>query len=119
VPGSSDEQQTPHFFPVPSVMIVGLSLVGQALVLEVFGSMLVLRVGHVAAACERMVKTRPLVVVCETPPKESELEVLRTTVLDISARLVILSEHHGREARVEALLAAKRDAIATRNEYQM
>ncbi len=54
---------TPIFQPVPSLMLVGLEADLAEECTRAFPELLVLRVGHSAAAVERMLVTRPLVVV--------------------------------------------------------
>src|SRR5579863_5358206 len=111
-----DEQLTPHFYVLPAAMLVGVSRDLEVEVTAALSPLKILRVGHVAGACERMVATRPLVVVLEARPKDSELEALRATVLDISAQIVILSEYADPERRRAELIAARRAATQMRGE---
>ncbi len=66
----------------------------------------VLQVRHAHAACERMLATRPLVVIVgeELPPKE--LEDVRAVARDIGAQVVLLAEHPEAEERRGAVQAA-------------
>jgi hypothetical protein len=77
---------TPIFQPVPSVMFVGTDAsLGDALAQATYLS--VLRVKHAAAAIERMVVTRPLVVVADEGISPADAAALVQCANDISAEV--------------------------------
>lgn len=108
-------QPTPQFFPVPCAMLVGVDDQDAEAVLAALAPLKILKVGHVPAACERMLATWPLVVVLGSRPKDSELEALRATALDISAQVVLLPDFPDPARRQMELLAAKRAAAQMRD----
>ena len=74
----------------------------------------ILKVAHVPAACDRMVKTWPLVVVLGARPREAEFDAIRATALDISAQVVVLTNHPDPARLRLELTAAKRAATLMR-----
>jgi hypothetical protein len=79
---------TPLFQPVPSIMLVGLDTELAAACEHAFPSLLVLRVGHGAAAVERMLVTRPLVVVVGENLARSEVALVTECARDIQAEVL-------------------------------
>jgi hypothetical protein len=79
---------TPIFQPVPSLMFVGEvgSLADECE--RQMPHLSVLRVKHAAAAVERMVVTRPLVVVVEDAVPEAELDEVIACAHDVTAEVV-------------------------------
>jgi hypothetical protein len=113
---SSSTHVTPLAFRAPSAMLVAVATDAVDDVTSALSPLKVLKVAHVPAACERMIANWPLVVVLGSRPKESELEAIRATALDVSAQLVILSDHpNAARLRLE-LAAAKRAAVQMRDE---
>lgn len=106
---------TPLFFPAASIMLVGCEADLAADLARAFPALLVLNVAHASAAVERMLVTRPLVVVVSddlTRSKEDRLviecardiraEVLRLAIvpraeLHPSIRASILVAERSRE----------------------
>jgi hypothetical protein len=82
---------------------------------EMLAALKVLKVAHVRAACERMLATRPLVVVVGKRPKRDELEALRATALDISAQVVVLENVADPTKRRLEVAAALRAAETLRD----
>jgi hypothetical protein len=87
---------TPIFQPVPSLMFVGLEGDVADECAKAFPGMLILRVGHAAAAVERMLVTRPLVVVVGEIAS-SETYLVEENARDIQAEVVHASRVPRRE----------------------
>jgi hypothetical protein len=79
---------TPLFQPVPSIMLVGLDAELAAECERVLPSVLVLRVGHGAAAVERMLVTRPLVVVLGEAVGRTDSALVSECAHDIQAEVL-------------------------------
>jgi hypothetical protein len=97
---------TPNFQPVPSVMFVGADdefALECALALPDLSH---LRVGHAAGAVERMLVTRPLVVVVDESVTGSGLEQVIDCARDIRAEILRVSS-----ALRENLAAMLRSAV--------
>ena len=97
-------------------MLVGVPAEASDEVASALAPLKVLKVAHVPAACERMIANWPLVVVLGSRPREAELEAIRATALDISAQVVILSDHPDAARLRLELAAATRAAIQMRDE---
>jgi hypothetical protein len=83
---------TPLFYPAASIMLVGCEPDLAAACLSAFPELLVLSVAHAPAAVERMLVTRPLVVVVSddlTRSKEDRLVI--ECARDIRAEVVRLA----------------------------
>jgi hypothetical protein len=107
---------TPLATRAPCAMLVNVPSDALDDVVTVLQPLLILKVAHVPAACERMVATWPLVVVLGSQPKESEFEAIRATALDISAQIVIVSNFPDRARLRLELAAAKKAATEMRTE---
>jgi hypothetical protein len=107
---------TPLATRTPCAMLVSVPADVVDDVVAVLSPLNVLKVGHVPAACERMVATWPLVVVLGARPKDAEFEAIRAMALDISAQIVIVSDHPDRARLRLELAAAKRAATEMRDE---
>jgi hypothetical protein len=79
---------TPIFQPVPSLMLVGLASELADECARAFPALLVLRVGHSAAAVERMMVTRPLVVLLGTELPRGDAEFVAQCARDIQAEVL-------------------------------
>ena len=84
-------------------------------IVAVLSPLMSLKVAHVPAACERMVATWPLVIVLGGRPTDAELASVRATALDISAQVVVVSDHPDRARLCLELAAAKRAATQMRD----
>ena len=83
---------TPLFYPAASIMLVGCEPDLAADCLRAFPELLVLNVAHAAAAVERMLVTRPLVVVVsEDLARSKEDRLVIECARDIRAEVVPLS----------------------------
>jgi hypothetical protein len=112
--GLVTEAKTPLFLPVPSAMLVGVSADAQASLGPMLGSLAVLKVGHIAGACERMLATWPLVLIVGGRNKEADLQTLRATALDISADVIVLADYPDPAKLHEAILAGVKKASRLR-----
>ncbi|HEX4446438.1 MAG TPA: hypothetical protein VH044_06875 [Polyangiaceae bacterium] len=79
---------TPIFQPVPSLMLVGVAGDVADGCARAFPALLVLRVGHTAAAVERMMVTRPLVVVLGAELPRGDVEFVVQCARDIQAEVL-------------------------------
>jgi hypothetical protein len=111
-PASSEipiSPMTPIFQPVPSLMLVGVDGDLADECSRAFPEFLVLRVGHAAAAVERMLVTRPLVVVLGDVAPAEDAELVVACARDICAEVLPASTlpAEGRVAfiRASALMA--------------
>jgi hypothetical protein len=103
---------TPIFQPVPSLMLVGVAPELADDCARAFPAVRALRVGHSAAAVERMLVTRPLVVVLGDELHASEVELVKDCARDIQAEVLRASsvDRSDLAASVrEALLLAERN----------
>jgi hypothetical protein len=107
---------TPLATRAPCAMLVNVPAELVDDIAAVLAPLMILKVAHVPAACERMVATWPLAVVLGTRPKEAEFEAIRATALDISAQIVIVSDHPDPARLRLELAAAKRAATEMREE---
>ena len=110
-----DDIQTGKFRPPH----VALSVRCAAAVIEKCSAILgipVLKVGHASAACERMVTTRPLVVIAGLGLSRDDLAALRARSLDTGAQLVVLQEIKDEAQLPVHLQSAKRAALISRGE---
>lgn len=105
---------TPIFQPVPSLMFVGEEddLADQCA--AAMPQLQLLRVKHAAGAVERMVVTRPLVVVVDEAVSEANVALVVECAKDIRAEVirasVALRATLGEEVRSAALLAESKRA---------
>jgi hypothetical protein len=76
----------------------------------------ILRVGHASAACERMLTTRPLVVIAGTGIMSADMTALKNRALDTGAQLVLLEECKEEEALTAHLKKALRSALIARGD---
>lgn len=76
----------------------------------------VLKAGHASAACERMLTTRPLVVIVGKGLSSDEMTALRGRALDTGAQLVALDEVRQDGQLAVHLRSALRAALITRGE---
>jgi hypothetical protein len=95
-------------------MLVAVPPGVQAELARAFASLMLLKVGHIAGACERMLATWPLVLIVGGRPKESELTVLRATATDISAEVLVLADFPDARTRDAAVAQAVRKASQLR-----
>ena len=103
---------TPIFQPVPSVMFVGSDEELARECAEALPALPLLRVAHAAGAVERMLVTRPLVVVIDASIKDTTVAPVIDCAADIRAEVIReSSEVRGRLA--EAVRAAA--LVAERN----
>jgi hypothetical protein len=109
-------QVTPLASRAPCAMVVSVPAEALDDVVAVLSPLTVLKVAHVPAACERMVATWPLVVVLGGRPKDTELEAIRATALDISAQVVLMTDYPDRSRFRLELAAAKRAATEIRDQ---
>jgi hypothetical protein len=79
---------TPIFQPVPSLMLVGLAAETADECARAFPGLLVLKVGHSAAAVERMTVTRPLVVVVGHEVPGPDADLVAQCAQDIQAQVL-------------------------------
>src|SRR5580693_5441369 len=79
---------TPIFQPVPSLMLVGIEAEVADECGRAFPSMLLLRVGHAAAAIERMLVTRPLVVLLGSALPRPDADAVAEIARDIRAEVI-------------------------------
>jgi hypothetical protein len=96
---------TPIFQPVPSLMFVGEdgSLADECE--AKLPHLSVLRVKHAAAAVERMVVTRPLVVIVDETVRDSDASEVIACAHDVAAEVVRMSTEPA-AAAVERIRAA-------------
>jgi hypothetical protein len=99
---------TPIFQPVPSVMLVAVDPQLADDCATAFPAIRTLRVGHSAAAVERMLVTRPLVVLLGSDLVGSEIALVVDCARDIQAEVL-------RTANIDRsdLAAAVQEAILT------
>lgn len=110
-----DDVQTARFRPPRVALGVGCA---QDLV-EKCSTLLgipVLKVGHANAACERMLTTRPLVVIAGKGLSTDDMTALRGRALDTGAQLVALDEVRDDGQLAMSLKSALRAALITRGE---
>jgi hypothetical protein len=112
---ASSSHITPLLFRAPSAMLVNVPADLADEVAAGLAPLKILRVAHVAAACERMVANWPLVVVLGPRAKPAELEAIRATALDVSAQLVVLVDSPRLERLRLELAAATRAAVQMRD----
>jgi hypothetical protein len=109
---------TPLFSPAPSLMVVGPDGDLLAACTEAVAGLQVLRVVHAAAAVERMLVTRPLVVVLDESLSKSDVEQVVECARDIRAEVVVATKERGptlaQRLRSAALAAEQRREIAAR-----
>jgi hypothetical protein len=104
---------TPLFFPAASIMLVGCEADLAADLARVFPHLLVLNVAHASAAVERMLVTRPLVVIVSVEITRSiEDKIVVECARDIRCEVVRISSV-GREEFEASIRAAL--LIAERN----
>lgn len=108
---------TSPFTPIPSAMLIGVSPDQAAECTATLAPLVMNRVAHVLAACERMVTLRPLVVVLGSEQSDSDMTRLREIADTISAQVVVLSERLDAARRKLELTAALRAAQTTRKSY--
>jgi hypothetical protein len=113
----SSSHVTPLLFRTPSAMLVNVPAERSDDVAAALAPLKVLKVAHVPAACERMIANWPLVVVLGSRPKDAELEAIRATALDISAQVVIMTDHPDAARLRMEFAAATRAAIQMRDEF--
>jgi hypothetical protein len=70
----------------------------------------VMRVAHIRAACERMLVTRPMIVVFSEALAPDEQKLLHERIEDIMAEAVVLPEIIDRDALKQRLFVALREA---------
>ena len=107
--------QTRKFDVAPCVMLVALAdgeaeLCATALKSLASKPLAVTRVAHIRAACERMLVTRPLIVVFSEAASDADKRMLKERAEDISAEIVALPPAIDIEALRESLFAAVREA---------
>ena len=100
--------------PVPSAMLVAVPPEVASELTGVLGSLIVLKVGHIAAACERMLATWPLILIVGGRQKASGSATLRATAVDIKAEVVMLDAFAQRALRDQAIATAIAVASASR-----
>lgn len=83
---------TPIFQPVPSLMLVGLESGVADECVRAFPSLRVLRVSHSAAAIERMLVTRPLVVLLGPELPRGDAAAVAEIARDIRAEVLRAEE---------------------------
>lgn len=89
-----DEIDTPLMQPVSAVLLVGLGEVLAQQCVVATAPIACLRVGHVAAALERMLVVRPLLVVVDAQT-EDDLAELRERARDVGSVVVEVSVTDG------------------------
>ena len=108
--------QTRKFDVTPCVMLVGLADGEAELCATALKSLArskplaVMRVAHIRAACERMLVTRPLIVVFSEVAPDADKCMLTERSEDISAEVVALPPAINLDALRESLFAAVREA---------
>lgn len=103
---------TPIFTPAACVMFVGSDPAIRDLCAKGLPGLHLLRVGHAAAAVERMLVTRPLAIVVDESLHMTDLERVVECARDIRAEVVHSSKRAGSElvtAVQSAVLAAERN----------
>jgi hypothetical protein len=104
---------TPLFYPAASIMLVGCEVDLAADLARTFPELLVLNVAHASAAVERMLITRPLVVIVSVEITRSiEDKIVVECTRDIRAEVVRLSSCAPEELHASiraALLVAERN----------
>jgi hypothetical protein len=98
--------ETPLFTAPPAIMFIGADADLADECAKANPVVPVLRVGHAAAGVERMLVTRPLVVVVDDSVPPDEIARVVECARDIRASLV-----HASSATSEGLAAAVRDGI--------
>lgn len=114
-PHHTPMQVTPLATRAPCAMLVAVPADAEGDVASVLSPLMLRKVGHVPAACARMVATWPLVVVLGSRPEEAHFEAIRATALDISAQVVIVADYPDPARLRLELAAAKRAAIQMRD----
>jgi hypothetical protein len=114
-PHHTPMQVTPLASRTPCAMLVSVPAEVAEDIVEALSPLPVLKVAHVPGACERMVSTWPLVVVLGGRLTEAELAAVRATALDISAQVVVLSDHPDPAGLRLEIAAAKRAATTSRD----
>jgi len=112
--GNSNHIPTKPFTPIPCAMLVAVPAEHVDECVTLLAPLRALKVGHVRAACERMLTTRPLVVVVGGSPLEEEMDTLREIADSISSQIVILSDRLDPARRKLELAGALRAAQTTR-----
>jgi hypothetical protein len=107
---------TRRFDVAPCVMLVALGE-GEAKLcadllkpLTVTKPLSIMRVAHIRAACERMLVTRPMIVIFSEALTADEQRVLHERAQDIMAETVVLPEAIDTDALRQTLFVAIREA---------
>lgn len=95
-------------------MLIGLGEHEAELCSQILRRMTVLRVGHTTAATERMLVTRPLVVVCTSELERAEIDKLRERAQDVGATVVAIASGISQAELAPRLFAALAEAELAR-----
>ena len=92
----------------PSAMLLGLAEREADLCSHIVYPLAVMRVGHVTAAVERMLVTRPQLIVHTMNLRDTEIALLRERAQDVGAQLVGIVEGIAEADLAPLLLTAMR-----------
>jgi hypothetical protein len=107
------KRETIQRVATPTAILVGLPEALAALCTDILGDggLRVLRVGHVAAASERIPVVMPQLVLVSTTLRPDDLEMLNDRCVAVGARVIMVAPNENHAALTTALKSAANEAF--------